>query len=143
MVMWINTRKGKLCFFFISKLLWLKTIASRNDIKNSLSYYLYLYINLNSHKLVSVITKGGIQCTLKALSCELTINKCYKYAYPAMLDLIEIKEYISRKNRFQKSSTKMISMNSPVSCFMLMHAASMRQSCSCVICFHCPGDISL
>jgi len=40
-------------------LLWFKTIASLNDIKNSVSHYLYLYINLNPYKLVSAIAKGG------------------------------------------------------------------------------------
>jgi hypothetical protein len=57
MMMGIHNRKGKLCFF-ISNLLWFKTIASLNDIKNSVSYYLYLYINLNPYKLVSAIAKG-------------------------------------------------------------------------------------
>jgi hypothetical protein len=45
---------------FSLSLSWLKTIASLNDIKNSLSYYLYLYINLNPYKLVSAIAKMGV-----------------------------------------------------------------------------------
>ena len=34
-------------------------MVQNNDIKNSVSYYLYLYINLNPYKLVSAIAKGG------------------------------------------------------------------------------------
>ena len=57
MLMGINTRKGKLWFLFSLSLLLFNTIASLNDIKNSVSYYLYLYINLNPYKLVSAIAK--------------------------------------------------------------------------------------
>jgi hypothetical protein len=36
-----------------------KKNAPLNDIKNSVSYYLYLYINLSPYQLVSAIAKKG------------------------------------------------------------------------------------
>jgi hypothetical protein len=46
-------------FVSLSILLLFKTIASLNDIKKSVSYYLYLYINVSPYKLASAIATGG------------------------------------------------------------------------------------
>jgi hypothetical protein len=45
--------------FFSLSLLLFKAIASFNDIKNSVSYCLYLHSNLNQYNLISAIAKGG------------------------------------------------------------------------------------
>jgi hypothetical protein len=42
---------------FFSLSILFKTTVSLNDINDIVSYYLYLYLNLNPYKLVSVIAK--------------------------------------------------------------------------------------
>jgi uncharacterized ion transporter superfamily protein YfcC len=48
----LYTRKGKLCCFTLS------LCYSLNNIKNSVSYCLYLYSNLSQYNLISAIAKG-------------------------------------------------------------------------------------